>query len=246
MDQYFSSREERYTNTGWGYNCIGQFTSQQQINSYKVDIDGKGNSTLLPGDLIYQDVNGDGKIDGQDARPIGYAYGAQPQVNFGFSIAANYKGFDFHADFSGASGYSWYQNWEQRWPFQNNGNLNVIFKDRWHHQNIYDLNSPWVAGKYPALRYNPGTSLSNYNAMSTFWMHNITSFRARTIELGYSLSPSILRRARIQKFRVYANVYNAFSIDNLSHYNLDPETIDDNGLQFPQNRVINIGVNLSL
>jgi len=41
-------------------------------------------------------------------------------------------------------------------------------------------------------------------------------------------------------------VYNAFSIDNLSKFNVDPETIDDNGLQFPQNRVINVGINLSL
>jgi len=40
-------------------------------------------------------------------------------------------------------------------------------------------------------------------------------------------------------------VYNAFSIDNLAQYNIDPEIIDDNGLQFPQNRVINIGTNIS-
>src|SRR6185312_16083910 len=98
----------------------------------------------------------------------------------------------------------------------------------------------------PSLRYNPGTSLSDYAVQSTFWLHNVTSFRARTIELGYSLSPSILRRARIQRARIYANVYNAFSIDNLAKYNLDPETIDDNGLQFPQNKVINVGINLSL
>jgi len=246
MDQYYASKENRFTNTGWGYICIGQFQSQTQINSYKVDIDGQGNKTLLPGDLIYQDVNGDGKIDGQDSRPIGFGYGTQPQINFGFSIALNYKGVDFHADFSGASGYTWYQNWEQRWAFQNNGNLNAIFKDRWHRQNIYDLNSPWVAGKYPANRYNPAFSHSDYATQSTFWLHNVTAFRARTIEVGYSLPPSVIRRARIQRCRVYANVYNAFSIDNLSKFNVDPETIDDNGLQFPQNRVINVGINLSL
>lgn len=246
MDQYYASKENRFTNTGWGYICIGQFQSQTQINSYKVDIDGQGNKTLLPGDLIYQDVNGDGKIDGQDSRPIGFGYGTQPQINFGFSIALNYKGVDFHADFSGASGYTWYQNWEQRWAFQNNGNLNAIFTDRWHRQNIYDLNSPWVPGKYPANRYNPGFSHSDYATQSTFWLHNVTAFRARTIEVGYSLPPSVIRKARIQRCRVYANVYNAFSIDNLSKFNVDPETIDDNGLQFPQNRVINVGINLSL
>jgi TonB-linked SusC/RagA family outer membrane protein len=244
-DQFRNSREGRYTNVGWGYICVGQFQSQAQIAGYKVDIDGQGNKTLLPGDLIYKDVNGDGKINDLDQRPIGYGYGTQPQINFGFSVAANYKGFDFHADFSGASGYTWYQNWEQRWAFQNNGNLNAIFKDRWHRQNIFDLNSPWVPGKYPANRYNPQFSHSDYATQSTFWLHNVTSFRARTIELGYSFPQSVLRRAHMQRARIYANVYNAFSVDNLAKYNLDPETIDDNGLQFPQNRVINVGINLS-
>ena len=246
FDRYRNSQEGRYTNIGWGYICTGQFTSQDQINSYAVDIDGQGNRTLLPGDLIYQDVNKDGKINNLDQRPIGYGYGTQPNINFGFSIAANYKGFDFHADFSGASGYTWYQNWEQRWAFQNNGNLNAIFEDRWHRSNIYDLNSAWIPGKYPPNRYNVQFSHSDYATQSTFWLHNVTMFRARTIEFGYSLPPTFLKRAKIQKLRVYANTYNLFSIDNLSKFGVDAEVIDDNGLQFPQNRVINVGINLSL
>jgi TonB-linked SusC/RagA family outer membrane protein len=246
IDRYFNSYENRFNNIGWGYICIGQFTSQDQINNYKVDIDGKGNTTLLPGDLIYKDVNGDGKIDGLDRRPIGFGYGKQPQINFGFNISANYKGFDFHADFSGAAGYTWYQNWEQRWAFQNNGNLNAIFEDRWHRENIYDPNSAWIPGKYPPNRYNPGTSHSDYSTQSTFWFHNVSYIRARTIEIGYTLPTSVLQRIKIQSARFYINGYDLFSIDNLSQYGVDPETIDDNGLQFPQNRVINVGINLSL
>ncbi|MGN6801868.1 MAG: SusC/RagA family TonB-linked outer membrane protein [Ginsengibacter sp.] len=246
IDRYYNSYENRFNNIGWGYICIGQFTSQDQINNYKVDIDGKGNRTLLPGDLIYKDVNGDGKIDKLDQRPIGYGYGHQPQIDFGFNISARYRGFDFHADFSGAAGYTWYQNWEQRWAFQNNGNLNAIFEDRWHRADIYDPNSAWVPGKYPPNRYNPGTSHSDYSTQSTFWLHNVSYIRARTIEIGYSLPKSILDRAKIQSARIYINGYDLFSIDNLAKYNVDPEVIDDNGLQFPQNRVINAGINLSL
>ncbi|HZW71481.1 MAG TPA: SusC/RagA family TonB-linked outer membrane protein, partial [Hanamia sp.] len=246
IDQYRNSNEQRFNNIGWGYICIGQFTSQDQINNYKVDIDGQGNRTLLPGDLIYKDINGDGKIDALDQRPIGYGYGTQPQINFGFSISANYKGFDFHADFSGAAGYTWYQNWEQRWAFQNNGNLNAIFENRWHRANIYDPNSAWIPGKYPPNRYNPGSAHSDYNTQSTFWLHNVHYIRARTIEIGYSLPKTILDKAKIQSARFYINGYDLFSFDNLKQFGVDPETIDDNGLQFPQNRVINVGINLSL
>jgi TonB-linked SusC/RagA family outer membrane protein len=246
LDQYRNAQENRYTNIGWGYVCIGQFTSMQQIRDYKVDIDGQGNRTLLPGDLIYQDVNGDGKIDGNDQRPIGYGYGTQPNINFGFSIGANYKGWDMHLDFSGAAGYTWYQNWESRWAFQNNGNLNTIFEDRWHRADPLDVNSAWIPGKYPANRYNPGFNHSDYAVQSTFWLHNVKYLRARTLELGYTLPAGLLHKSKIvQKARVYINAYNLFSFDNLKQYNIDPEVIDDNSLQHPQNKVLNVGCNLT-
>lgn len=210
-----------------------------------MNIDGKGNKTLLPGDLIYKDWNGDGKIDQYDMRPIGYGYGTQPNINFGFNFALAYNHFDFHADFSGASGYTWYQNWEMRWAFQNNGNLNTIFTDRWHHSNPLDPTSPWIPGKYPPTRLNPGTGHSDYNANSTFWLHNVTQIRARTVEFGYTMPTSLVKKAGLQRARFYANVYNLFSIDNLKQYGIDPEVIDDNGLQFPQSRVYNVGVNLT-
>jgi TonB-linked SusC/RagA family outer membrane protein len=105
-DQYRNSTENRYSHIDWGYQVIGQFTSQAQINNYTVNIDGKGNRSLLPGDLIYKDQNGDGKIDQYDDRPIGFGYGTQPNINFGFTLGGAYKGFDFHADFSGGAGYT--------------------------------------------------------------------------------------------------------------------------------------------
>jgi TonB-linked SusC/RagA family outer membrane protein len=250
LDRYRNSNEQRYNNKSWGYNVIGQFTSQDQINNYKVNIDGRGNKTLLPGDLIYQDVNGDGVIDQLDERPIGYNYGSQPQINFGFTIGGRYNNFDFHLDFSGAAGYTWFQNFETRWAFQNNGNLNAIFEDRWHRADPFDLNSAWIPGKYPPNRVNPGFGHSDYEKNgqrnSSFWLHNVKQLRARTLEVGYALPQALMERFKIQKARFYFNVYNLFSIDNVKQYGIDPEVIDDNGLQFPQNRVINIGINLSL
>ncbi|MFD0795115.1 SusC/RagA family TonB-linked outer membrane protein [Mucilaginibacter litoreus] len=248
-DQYRNSSENRYAHIDWGYEVIGQFSSQEQINNYKINNDGKGNRTLLPGDLMYKDQNGDGKIDQYDERPIGFGYGTQPNINFGFTIGASYKGFDFHADFSGGSGYTWFQNYETRWAFQNNGNLNTIFEDRWHLSDPYDVNSSWIPGKYPANRVNPGFGHADYELNgqrnSTFWLHNVTYLRARTIEIGYSLSAKILAKAKIRKARFYVNGYNLLSFDNLKQYGVDPETTDDNGLQVPQSKVVNVGVNLS-
>lgn len=248
-DQYRNSSENRFSSIDWGYEVIGQFSSQEQINNYTINNDGKGNRSLIPGDLMYKDQNGDGKIDQYDERPVGFGYGKQPNINFGFTLGASYKSFDFHADFSGGAGYTWFQNYETRWAFQNNGNLNTIFEDRWHRADIFDLNSAWIPGKYPANRNNPGTSHSDYSlngqGNSTFWLHSVKYLRARTIEVGYSLPASLLAKIKVKKARVYLNGYNLFSIDNMKEYNLDPEVADDNGLQFPQNKVVNVGLNLT-
>ena len=251
-DQYRSSGVNRYAHMDWGYETIGQFKSQEEINNYKVNIDGKGNRTLIPGDLIYKDQNNDGKIDGYDERPIGFGYGTQPNVNFGFSLGLNYKNFDFHADFSGGAGYTWFQNWETRWAFQNNGNLNSIFEDRWHRTDLFDVNSAWVPGKYPANRINPGHGHSDYGGPdgnqwnSTFWLHSVKYLRARTMELGYTIPNKLINKIKIQGARFYVNTYNLFSIDNLKSYGIDPEVTEDNGLQFPQNKFVNIGFHISL
>ena len=245
-DQYRNSGVNRYKNINWGYETIGQFTSQEQINNYPTNIDGKGNRTLLPGDLIYKDQNGDGKIDEYDQRAIGVGTGTQPNVNFGINIGLGYRNFDFHLDFSGASGYTWVQNWETRWAFQNNGNLNTIFNDSWKRTDIYDVNSAWIPGKYPTNRYNVGTNHSNYGPASSFWYHNVTYLRVRTLELGYTIPVKILSKANVKKLRLYVNTYNLFTFDNLSQYGVDPEVQDDNGLQFPQNKFVNVGINLSL
>lgn len=250
-DQYRTSTENRYSHIDWGYIVQGQFTSQDQINNYPVNIDGKGNRTLLPGDLIYKDLNGDGKIDRFDERPIGFGYGTQPNINFGFTIGLIYKEFDFNADFSGGAGYTWFQNWETRWAFQNTGNLNTIFEDRWHHTDPFNVNSPWVAGKYPPNRYNPGHGHSDYGGPdgnhwnSSFWLHNVRYVRARTIQVGYRLPSVIINKLKIQRARVYINAYNLFSFDNLKQYGIDPEVTDDNGLQFPQTKIVNAGINIT-
>ena len=244
-DYYRNSSEDRWTGTYWGYEVIGQFESYEQINNWTVNNDGNGNRDMIPGDLIYKDINGDGVINGYDVRPIGYPRDQNPILNFGFNFAAQYKGFDLKADFSGGSAYSYSQNWEMRWPYQNTGNLLAQFyDDRWHREDPFDLNSAWVPGKYPALRYNTGWH-NNYNKESSFWLTNAYYIRMRTLEVGYSLPASLISKIGMEKLRVYVNTYNLFSIDNLKKLGVEPEVMDQNGLQYPQNRMVNVGVNLS-
>lgn len=244
-DNYRNSGENRWSGIYWGYEVIGQFQSIEEINNYTVNNDGQGNKTMLPGDLIYNDINGDGVINEYDQRPIGFPRDRNPIMNYGINLNMQYKGFDFKADFSGGSLYSYNQGWEMRWPYQNTGNLlKVFYEDRWHRVDPFDLNSEWVAGKFPALRFNDGGH-SNYNKNSTFWLTNLSYLRLRTMELGYTLPKSLTEKAKLQRARIYVNTYNLFSIDKMRKLGVEPEIMDENGLQYPQNRLVNLGVNLS-
>jgi len=244
-DHYRNSRENRWDGIFWGYEVIGQFQSYEQINNYPVNIDGQGNKTLLPGDLIYKDVNQDGAINGYDVRPIGYPAGRNPILNFGINASAQYKDFDISMDFSGGTMYSYNQNWEMRWPYQNTGNLlRQFYDDRWHRVDPFDVNSEWIPGKYPPLRFNEGGH-SNYNKNSTFWLTNVRYLRLKTIELGYTLPKELSSRIGIQTARFYINGFNLLSLDNVRELGIEPEIMDENGLQYPQHKRMNIGVNVS-
>jgi hypothetical protein len=49
----------------------------------------------------------------------------------------------------------------------------------------------------------------------------------------------------MQRARIYVNSYNLFSLDNLRKLGVEPEIMDENGLQYPQNKMVNVGVNIS-
>ena len=244
LDHYWNSQEDRWSGTIWGYEVIGQFQSMEEISDYDINVDGQGNKTLLPGDFMYKDVNGDKVIDGNDRRPIAHARDRNPTINFGLNFTLGYKNFDFRADFSGGAMYSYVQRWEMRVAYQNTGNLlKEFYDDRWHREDPFDPNSEWVPGKYPALRFNEGGH-SNYRD-SDFWITNVKYLRLRTMEIGYNIPQSLLQKIRLQRMRVYVNTYNLLSFDNVKYLGIEPEIMDENGLQYPQNKLVNIGVNVS-
>lgn len=244
-NEYRNDQEGRWANINWGYEVEGRFESQEQINNHPVNIDGQGNRNLLPGDFIYKDVNGDGLINGMDERPIGYSEGANPYASFGINASMNYKGFDVFLGFAGASMQTFNRNWELRYPFQNNGTSpDFMFEDRWHREDLYNADSEWIPGHYPAIRRFGADHL--YNRKNTFWLTNVKYMRLRNLEVGYRLSPATLDKIGITALRIYANGTNLFSFDNVKEFGIDPEIGAANGLVYPQQRLFNFGFSITL
>lgn len=240
-DEYRNSIWHRVGYINWGYEAVGRFDSWEQIASYQIDNDRRGNKTIVPGDIMYKDQNSDGVINGLDERPIGYRVDSTPTINFGINLSASWKGFDFAMDWTGSGMTSWNQCWETARPFQNDGNSpDEVLKDAWHLSDIWDPNSPLVAGKYPMLRLN--SDETNAYEKSSYWLHNVNYLKLRNLELGYTIPKLWLSKSGISSLRVFASGTNLLTISNLSV--MDPECASDNGLDYPPMRVINIGVNL--
>ena len=249
-DEYRHNRNNRWANIAgdkqtWATKIIGQFQSQEEIDNYPVVMDEQGNRTVLPGDFIYADLNGDGVINDFDVRPLGYGE-ELPIFTYGINLGFNWKGIDFAADFAGASMQTLVLDWEAKWPFNNDGNSpKYMINDRWHHEDIFDPSSPWIAGNRPALRKDNWGEGGSYRRWNSYFMQNINYLRLKNLEIGYTFPKSWTRKVSVEKFRIYISGTNLLTFDNMKKFGLDPEQGARGGLDYPQHRVYTVGFNLN-
>lgn len=250
-NEYLNWKENqtnRYQNVWWGPEYAGQFTSYNQIYNYGVNTGG-GNNNTIPGDYYYKDWNNDGVIDDKDSHPI--ATTDIPLYNYGLTIGVSYKGFDLNMLLQGAAGVYVQYGEQFAEPLMYNRSALTRFLDSWHtvdpSANVFDPNTQWVPGYYPAM--------GSPSAQGTKAIQNASYLRVKTLELGYSLSPAVLKAIGVKKFRVYVNSYNLLTFTGLKNY--DPEHQGPNprdggnfgvalgGYTYPMNRTFNLGANVS-
>jgi TonB-linked SusC/RagA family outer membrane protein len=246
-----NNTNDRWNDIWWGLNNTGRFQSKEEIFAGTIYDSSKGNSMMLPGDLIFEDWNNDGIIDGNDAHPIGYntainksnQNGGMPMLNYGFSMGAEYKGWDLNLVFQGAA-MSWLRYPEQlEMPLPWNRNGLTMFLDRWHRVDEFDPNSEWVPGHFPSTYRDNGRS-SFILPNSTFVMQDASYLRLKTLELGYSLPTDLTKKVGINKARIFYNAYNLLTLTNLTY--ADPEhTGDEYAYTYPLSQTFNFGVNIT-
>lgn len=256
-DKYRYAKDKRWANVDqsaiWMYETIGVFQTQEEIDNYPVIIDGKNNESLLPGDLIFKDVNGDGVIDQFDERPKGYVAAdwpwdssqgnKNPLLSMGLNLGFEWKGIDIAADFAGGFMNTFVADWNVKWgaaPNRNGYAYNST--DVWRHEDIFDPSSAWIPGKFPALRYDANPSTRWWN---DFYTKEASYVRLRNLVVGYTIPPKWTQKALIQKLRVYFEGTNLFCWDTMGDYGFDPEVSSVNGFDYPQHRVYTVGLSLT-
>jgi len=191
-----------------------------------------------PGDIQYKDVNKDGQINGLDK--VRTNKSSTPEIMYGVTFGARYKGFDATVFFQGQAAAQ---------ALLQPGGLNMA-------QQFYD--GRWLkAGdnKYPRTFNGPTNATYGSNTyQSTFWLKNDGFLRMKNVEIGYNFGRmGFMQKAKLSSARIYISGNNLFSIDKWGP-SFDPEAppttipgqvASTSGRYYPQQRVLNLGLNVN-
>lgn len=222
-------------------------TNSNGINSYSlksgIPVPALG-GIIGPGDIKYEDLNGDGKIDQFD-RKRGVGNPANPEIVYGAGLNLEYKGVYVSAFFQGTANTSVVfggSDTPGAWmPFSygvDQSNYRTFALDRWTEAN------PSQNVLMPRL-HKIANNGANNNPPSTWWLKDGSFLRLKNIEIGYNLPKSLLQHLNVNTARVYMMGYNIAVWDKIKHW--DPEAGNSNaGLNYPLTRTFTFGLELSL
>jgi TonB-linked SusC/RagA family outer membrane protein len=222
----------------WGYVAERLFIDDEDVaNSPRQDF-----GIYSAGDIKYKDINGDNVINEIDQVPIGRP--TTPEINYGFGLSAGYKNLDISVFFQGsarssfwidAAAMSPYRIWapsgETKWL--ETGLAKFIADDYWSESS----QNPYAA--WPRLS---NTLIDNNTQRNTWFLRNNDFLRLKSVELGYSLPQTWANKIKLSSCRFYLSGTNLLLFSNFKLWDVE---MGGNGLGYPLQRVVNIGLNLS-
>jgi TonB-linked SusC/RagA family outer membrane protein len=220
------SREGLPVGAFWGYETDGLFQTQEELDAYPH----ASNATV--GDLRRVDVNGDGKIDGNDRTYLGSPI---PKFIFGLNAEFEYKNFDFSFSIQGQTGNKIFNKKEMERPNEYNFEQHVM--DAW--------TGPGTTNT------EPKASFGGYNYIPSDWFIQDGSFvRLRSVVLGYTLPKSITDKINMQQLRIYFKGNNLYTLTKYTGYTPEIASQDvlSNGIDggiYPVTAIYSFGINLT-
>ncbi len=222
------NREGNPIGSYYGLRAIGIYRTEEDLkrtNSKGEIIKPNGLDPQL-GDIMYEDVNDDGKIDDNDRVIIGNPF---PKLTYSINAALSWRHLDFSMLWQGVSGVDRF-NWEQA-TITNGGNMTTRWLDRWSADN--------PNGSMPRLG-------NNFNERySSFWLDDASYLRLKNLELGYTFDLPLLRQAGIRQARVYFQATNLLTITSLENKDPEKASSDMRGDMHPNTKSISFGVNVN-
>lgn len=185
-----------------------------------------------PGDILREDLNGDGRITADDRKANENIQEDRPTTFFALNGYVSYKGFDLSFLLQGATG---------RKDYWINAYNNVNFGTQRYASTTDHWENPWSVenrnGEWPRLGGSGGN-----RELTTFWLDDMTYLRFKNIQLGYTIPPKLLKKLGVTNLRIVGSAENIGTIS--SYRGLDPEKQGDDNNLYPINKSYSIAINL--
>lgn len=212
-----------YINDGFYTNNLDLLVGPRRISSIDV----------IAGDLRYQDINGDGKLDGSDQIRMGNP--DFPRINFGTTVDLGYKGWSFSAVIMGSGNRDRYIG-----GVVQGSNLESLLTYGFQHD-YWRLDNQDAL--YPRQVSTPGVNGSNNYVTSDFWLLPSRFVRLKYLQIGYDLKQGPLANSKFKTMRVFLSGTNLLTFSNSKKYFVDPES-NQNNEGYPIQRTFAVGVSV--
>lgn len=240
----------------WGYETIGIAKSQEEMDQHLASLPNGGQDALgsqwSAGDIMYKDLNGDGKIDAGsstlgdpgDKKIIG---NSTPRYRFGLTLDGSWKGFDLSLFFQGVAKRDYLLSGPYFWGAKNGQWHSVGFDYHWDFfRPEGDPLGSNVDSYYPRPLFDQG---GKNQQDQTRYLQNAAYVRLKNLQFGYTFPKAWVNKIGLQHLRLYFSGDNLFTITGLHGY-YDPEALGDTGDKmgkvYPLARTYSIGMNINV
>ena len=197
----------------WVYKTAGIFQSVDEVNQWNKlhgYTDSRGNWVPMqklakPGDIRFEDQNGDGKLDSSDKVKVGCG---TPKVVLGFNVNLTYGSFDLVANFYGNFGVTKYNY--TKFQLQRMDQVFNYGKDALNAWTPTNTNTDIPR----AVQGDPNGN----TRVSDRFIENGDFLTLNNLQIGYNLSPGLCKTLNISNLRIFVAATRLFTITNYSGY----------------------------
>ncbi|PRY04317.1 TonB-linked SusC/RagA family outer membrane protein [Pontibacter ummariensis] len=256
LNQYYNGRKFGEI---WGYTTVGIAKTQAEMDAHLENVDQSGmGSNWGAGDIMYADLNGDGRIDGGaetldnpgDRSIIG---NSNPRYRYSLDLTGEWRGFDVRVFMQGVGKRDYMPNGPYFWGVNGGMWQSAGFVE--HMDFFRNETSPMVEAGVADINldsYFPAPDFQygwKNQQTQTRYLQNAAYLRLKNVQLGYSLPTSLTSKVGVSRVRIYVSGENLLTFSDMIDI-FDPESVGLNGWNdgktYPFARVFSFGLNLNL
>lgn len=229
----------------WGYTTVGLFESDEQAQNLSHDQSYLSPEVWRAGDVYYEDINQDGKIDigtntVDNPGDLSIIGNSTPRYTFGAILSASWKGFDFNMLWQGVGKRQLALDGSLFWGIVGNKWWNIGLEEHMDYWTEENTSAYWPRPYFEKWEHKNQQTQSRY-------LQNGAYIRLKSLQLGYTLPGNLTQKVKISNLRIYMSGENLLTFTKLITV-FDPELTGGSygsGTMYPLQKVLSVGLNVT-